>query len=590
MKKILLLITTFFLSAVLFGQEARKTQLELHSFKEVTSKQGLPNLGALFMEEGWPMDANGEEPCAWIRVKFENMPMADAESVSFDFGNSAPIVKTVNRLKEEENEVWLFVTPSSNAYMEARHGRYGTSNRLPSFRLEPKHVYDVVLTNDITVTIRIASSPRGATVRIEDLGVVQQTPATILGVPLGQHSIKIVSGDNTINETIEVTEAKTLFYYDLRPKKKISFRSEPSEAMIVLGRDSIIGLTPCYAELPYGTYAVRAENQGKSTVQSILVSPNSDDEVFFDLVNNKTFEVYATQRGKNVNAALYIDGEWIGSGEPSYEISKGVGKAYKVTMSYNGRSRARKIKVTEGMRSRYEFRIPYGSTGYTEWQNDYDAKPYGFSFGYVSKSFQTKGNGEKLKHDIFGEEGIMPGIQLGFHAQPSFRWGLGIYTGLFYEVYFRGGQVDYYYNIHTGNNGYLYYSSSTVHGSYREHDLYIPAHACYRIPFAEEVGLSVHLGFGFDFKLSSNFSGYESESENYGFGESGYSYDTMLSSKKFNLSAEFGFGLRLWPVQIELQVSRGLNNHAMFKDYGDFKTKQNKFTFSVAYNFGFDPL
>ena len=73
-------------------QQSGQEQLQLHSFKEAKSEGGLANVGVMFKKDEWPTDANGED-CAWVRVTFENMPMDDAEKVTFNFGQNVSVDK-----------------------------------------------------------------------------------------------------------------------------------------------------------------------------------------------------------------------------------------------------------------------------------------------------------------------------------------------------------------------------------------------------------------------------------------------------------------------------------------------------------------
>lgn len=559
-----------FISAIIVGfsyvdaQESQKPQLQLHSFKESKSADGLSNLSALFLQEGWPKDANGDKDCALVRVQFENTTMEDASSVGFHFGNSAPIVEKRDRLKESEHELWLFVTPTNNAIMEARLDKYGVSNRLSGIRLEPKHIYDVILKNDKTVTINIITIPKDATVTLET-GQRALTPATFTGIALGKHSLTIsLNGQTLKKEEIEVTETNVRFEYDLRKKKTIAFKSDPSGAVLLLNGEEK-GRTPMNIELPYDSYHVEVKLSPEETdSRAFTVSEISETEIKLEPIKKKTFEVFAVFNGQKVDADLYIDGKQEGSKQPSYTLTKPIGKKYKMNMIYYGNSRKRTIRIEPNMNVEQQFKISAKNAFVWPWQRDYDVCPMGFSAGYVSKQMVSKGEGIKYKENGIwpdGEDSSLHGMQFGLHFQPALSFGLGFYTGLFYELYVSWND-DYDYN------------------EFMEHCIYLPIHAYYRIPFADKVALSMHGGLGLNYSVYGAFSDEDDDYEEYTdfYGEEGY-------PKRFNLAAEVGVNFRIGSIQLNAQYAKGLNNHKSYESVGDFKTTINKLTLSISYVF-----
>lgn len=566
MKRILFLISAMMLSLFAYSQNNQSTQLQLHSFKESKSANGLANLGTLF-QNGWPKDANGDKDCAWIRVRFENMPMDDAENVDFNFGNSAPLVEKRNRLKEEENEVWLFVTPTKNAIMEARLDKYGTSNRLNNMQLEPKHAYDVVLKNDKTISINIITQPKGA-IAILETGQKAETPATITDVTLGKHTLTIsYSGSVLKRETIEVTEGNVKFEYDLRPEKEITFTSDPSGATLFINGEEI-GQTPQKIMLRYDSYNVEARlSPNETDSRAFTVSELSEDVIKLEPIRKKTFEAFATYNGKKVDADLYIDGKQEGSKQSSYTLTKPIGKTYNMNMIYYGNSKKRKIRVTNNMNVEQEFKIAARNSFVWPWQREYDVSPMGFSVGYVSKQLVTEGEGEKLKENGVWDDGegkSLHGMQFGLHFQPCLSFGLGFYSGVFYELYM------------SSSDNYDY-------DEFMEHCIYIPVHAYYRLPFAEKIALSVHGGLGLNYSVYGAYSTSDDDLESFtDF------YGKEAFPKRFNLAAEIGLGFRVGPVQVNAQYAKGISNHKSYESLGDYKTRQNKLSLSVSYVFGSD--
>ena len=570
MKRIWLALCLLCMAMMAMAQEGNSLQLQLHSFKESKSAAGMENLGAKFIKN-WPKDANGDQDCAWIRVTFENMIDADAAKVTFKFANSAPVEKVENHLADAEREIWLFVTPTHSTFMEAKLDRYGVSNRLSSLKLEPKHVYDVVLKNNKTMSINILTQPSGLHVRMVDTGEEAITPATFVGVGLGKHQISISENNVQLKfDEIEVAEDNVKFEYDLRKRKQVTFKSDPSHATLFLN-DEKIGETPLTIELPYDSYSIVAQlGENEVDSKSFTVNDYSDCVIQLEPIRKKTFSVYAMYEGVKVPADLYVDGRIVDKGQPSYTLTEPIGKTYRMNMIYHGNSKARKIKVTKNMDIEQEFKISAKNSFVWPWQREYNVAPVGLSAGFVQKQLVTTGQGHKLRENGVWEDGQnhwLDGFQAGIHFQPAFSFGLGLYTGLFYEFYFSKYHGD-------------------VEGDYdefQEHCLYVPVQGFFRLPFSRNVALSVHGGFGFNYSVSGAYKDSDDTVEDYTdfYGED-------LFPKNFNITAEVGVGFRVGRVQVNAQYSKGLTNHKVYESQGNFKTIQNKFSVGVSYMFGTD--
>ena len=196
-----------------------------------------------------------------------------------------------------------------------------------------------------------------------------------------------------------------------------------------------------------------------------------------------------------------------------------------------------------------------------------DAK-WGVAMGYVSKDWRTDfGSGYTYKENLWGEEDKrFHGMQVGVFYQPCFKWGLGIYTGLFYE-------------------GYISLSSKMEYDEFVEHSGYIPLHLSYRIPLGRELSVSLRGGLGLNYAFYGEFRefGYEDYEGNY-YGPHDYflEYGREGWPKRFNAQAEMALSFRCKMLQVGLTYSRGLTDHRFYRADGDYKTRQNKFALSVA--------
>lgn len=162
----------------------------------------------------------------------------------------------------------------------------------------------------------------------------------------------------------------------------------------------------------------------------------------------------------------------------TYQVTRPIGSSYKYyATNYNGKSPKTTVNVNNNSQSDYQLSIAARNSIVWPWQREYDAAPMGLAMGYVQKQMVTKGEGYKLKENGVwddGEDKWLHGMQIGIYAQPCFSWGLGMYTGLFYEFYL------------SSNDNYDY-------DSFQEHNLVIPVHALYRLPFSRKCALSIQV-------------------------------------------------------------------------------------------------
>lgn len=196
---------------------------------------------------------------------------------------------------------------------------------------------------------------------------------------------------------------------------------------------------------------------------------------------------------------------------------------------------------------------------YRPWHKRY----WGISVGYVQKQWEASNSTEKLKYgfwDLYdpnGEGGHMDGIQAGLRFEPYAKFGLGVNMGVFYEFYFSKSKT-------------LTIDNQQVYGEMTEQSLYAPVHLCYRLRFGE-FQLFAFGGAGFDYSLN-----YKMKLKYDGSGDVGYEekneYDDY-NWKRFNISYEFGGGIRVHSVQASFTMSKGITD---MSNSGSYKVKQNK--------------
>lgn len=188
-------------------------------------------------------------------------------------------------------------------------------------------------------------------------------------------------------------------------------------------------------------------------------------------------------------------------------------------------------------------------------------RPFGISIGYTSKQMALG----PLKVSMLSEEigKTSPALMVGFYWAPEFKYGIGIQTGLYYELAaYNGTYTDYedYYN--------------EVEKSYSntEHTLSIPLRVQYRYEIIRDLSVFLYTGPSFDIHLAY-LASYGGEKDDY------YKGDSSLN--RFQMLWGVGAGVRWKGLQLMMGGDWGLTNY-----YKGDAVKVNKpFFISLSYLF-----
>lgn len=587
MKKLIFILLCVLGAMSLKAEDVK--QIEFVKFEE--TKVDANNLIRQMIMD-WPKAAtNNRKDAALVRVKVENMPVAELKNIVWKVSEHSFVNPDYSRV-DERQEIWLWVDPAKDMYLDATYN--GSTDRKNINELKPKDIYEVTMRNNKTVSVVVSTLPQGALVEFEN-GIKATTPEQLNNVSLGKHVLRIsLNGRHMITDTIMVTETNTKFpekqpFYDLRDKKLVDFKTTPSGAKLyevkVDGNNDYMGIAPITLNLSYGPHTIMAVHEADTTMLPINVSFDSPKEYTLEPVPEQTFDVQAYQSGVKINGDLYVRDDnglyrsykdydkykvdRVGNGY--YKLRFPVGKELKMRMSYSGNHKERSIKVKRNMSAVEKFNIPVRNKTFVwPWQKDFRSAFGGFSFGYVQKQYVTKDGNYYVKENIWGDEGAsLHGGQIGMHFEPAFKWGLGLYTGLFYEFYLSpdGSILD----------------DDTF--TYVEHDLCIPLHLYYRLRLGERCHVAVHGGIGMDFIISHNVHTGSEEAGTYVEYDSEDLADVGGFPKRFNLSGEFGVDFRWRMLGASFTYSRGLTNQGFYSSQGDYKTYTNKLSFSISIMF-----
>lgn len=189
----------------------------------------------------------------------------------------------------------------------------------------------------------------------------------------------------------------------------------------------------------------------------------------------------------------------------------------------------------------------------------------GLSVGYVSKQWVYTVDGQNQKFGFWDDSKVMHGVQAGIRIEPLFNYGFGLNTGLFYE---------YYYSKSDTYNATDDYGNYDYKGTIQEHVLSLPVHLEYRLHFSENFQLFFYGGIGLDYGLSAKIDlKEEGTDEPYYSTSDVYKSEISPDWKRFNASLEYGGGMRIKAIQLNIGVSKGLVNMSSTDEY---KVKQNK--------------
>lgn len=184
-------------------------------------------------------------------------------------------------------------------------------------------------------------------------------------------------------------------------------------------------------------------------------------------------------------------------------------------------------------------------------------RPFGVSVGYVSKQMSYDGEKAAWVNVSDKEKSTSSAFQVGFSYSPEFRYGIGLQTGLYYELSASS------------------YSEEGVKVSADEHTLSIPLRVQYRYEIIPDFSVFLYTGPSFDISVAYNMTAsYDGEKESMNMYE-----DSEIN--RFNMLWGVGAGFRWKGLQLRLGGDWGLTS--LSKDYDIFLSKP--FNISISYLF-----
>ena len=521
-----------------------------------------------------PSVPGGQAKAALIRVKVENVSRSEAERLQFQVvgGNAQRILQTSDQW-DRFNELSLYVSTGKAFDLRASHPTYGITTALRVPALEADGTYNVTLRNNRTFAIRIESKPEGALLTFDGQRQTQPTPATLEGITPGSHTVILRYGDQELTDNIEVREEKTVFTYDVQTRRTIRLTCDQEGADIYVDNRLISLKTskdPALApelKLTDGMHYIKVVGSGGlQKERTLIVADTTRITQYFPLVAVKSVEVMPVYGNQHVAADVWVDGQKLPKNDDNaYAVDLAIGRPHTLRASYAGGSKTKTIVMRRNSPSSYTLKIPASNAASWRNQNNYREPLGGIDFKYVTKQWVMKGGGYRMHENApwHRDDSRLHGVSIGGHYSPTFKWGGGLYTGLFWEYYFsKRKDSDEWYADEWG-----------CLDKFNEHVLHAPVHLLFRMPFASDKAFSIHGGLGLDFGIAGSY--YSRDFSNFYTTGEYYGHENLMPSR-FNLSAEIAASYRWSDFVLSAEYSKGITKHDYSRVLGDVTAHQNK--------------
>lgn len=561
----------------------------------------------------WPTldsDGNRNPKQALIVVKYDGFPEEAIQNLVIN-----PDRNNLNKREElkdsKEQPITFIYVPLDNKNLTIT-SPYG-SERVNLPKMTNKGIYEMTLLVDkkMNIDIEPLTDYESVTVYL-DRSEGKATPARFNNVSLGKHSLMFELPDGrhemrTINVMVNTDRFNetTNPDLDLRQRMPVKIESNPGNVTVYVDDVEVAKKAPYTAYVPAGNHTFKVVSQGNPREFDVATAKvelgAAEATIKMTPRERRKFEVTASYQGQqNVPMMLYagkdeaykISEDHAKGERRSYVFDLPIGTKYKFRATYQGNEGKRTVKVTPDLGYDQNILIKKRKKIVWPWEREYVAPPVGLTAAYVMKQYQIK-NSETGETEYKGtltnwdeEEGgdhkWLHGIKVGVQYQPTFGFGLGLYTGVFYE-YFRSTTNKFIVDKEEG--------TTDDFSKYQEHNITLPMEVFYNFPFASKVALAFHGGLEGNFTLGRSLSGLVEKEGDIIF-ETSYNLQkdedelTPWYPGLFSLNWQVGVQLRLGPVMLGAQLTRPVTKHK-WKDVNGIEcfTTSIKNSFSLTYVF-----
>lgn len=544
----------------------------------------------------WP---GGEDlKQALVIIKWDGFPPEDISDIIVDIDASGQADHIwVDHKIFGTSETWVFL-PLHARTLTLQHPKYGSAE-IQLEKMNNHDVWSVPVVLDQLVNVEITpltdyNKPVRVTLVNPATGDEREamSPATFENVLPGDYDVRFAINGRNEHRQITVTPTQKVFggdLFDFRRWKEITLESTDRGKFYI--DDAFKGGegTSFKTRIPYGTHTVAVKiNDNLKDEKTIDVNESSEDVIFLSPIQSRTFEVVGMYQGKPVDTSILVPGladdrydRYATRSHHVFTMPVG-GNPYKYYVYYAGHKGSKSINVTPDMSNVQEIKISADRIMVWPWQRDFENLVNWWEFSYVAKQYSTSArlwDDSNIKTSV-KENGVwddgydkwLHGFRMGYHAQPAFKFGLGLYTGLFTEFYFSGTK-----NAPIG-----------PYDKYFEWDLSLPLHVMYQVPLGREFCIGFHTGPSFNVAVVGSYYDKVFPSDNdYDNVEDWTDFwDESWAPNRFNMDWDFSLFVRWKCVMITGTLSRGMTDNKMHEDFGmDSRTVMNKAM--VALSIGF---
>lgn len=556
----------------------------------------------------WPdrdSDGNRNPKQALIVVKYDGFPQEEIVNTKFN-PDLAYLIKQENFTNAQGEPITFLYVPLDNNNLTI-NSAYGSA-RVGLPKMKNKGIYEMTLLVDKRMNIDIEPLTDFESVTVYlDRSQGKSTPARFNDVSLGKHVLVFELPDGR-HETREINVAVNTDRFnettnpelDIRRRMPVKIESTNPDVTIYVDDMEKAKRAPFTDYLPAGDHTFKVvSNRNERQFDVTTAKINIDAQPVTVKLNpreRRKFRVTASYGGReDVPMMLYagkeeaykISEDHAKGEQRSYLFDLPVGTKYKFRATYQGNEGSRTVKVTPDIAYDQNILIKKRSKIVWPWEREYEAPPVGLTAAYVQKQYQVKSNGKtEYKGTLTfwddqegGNKKWLNGIKAGVQYQPTFGFGLGLYTGLFYE-YYRS----------TTDKFDLGDGLTDDFSVYQEHSLSLPVEVFYNFPFARKVALAFHGGLEGNFMLARSYSGLVEIYDGVKYEDS---YNALKDEDNFfpelpgvfTLYWQVGVQLRLGPVMLGAQLTRPVTKHKWELDGMEFTTTSVKNSFSLTYVF-----
>ena len=232
MKRLLTLFIVMFTILTATAQEQYSIILDQSSLRKMVNN-GVDNANIDPIRKDSSRNA-----CARVKIRFANMSRAEVDALVLQFRSNTDLVR--QEIGYYDNILILEMTAKANTRFYVQSPDYGQSNEV-TMNLEGNTEYEMEARLNQMFSIIVNSNVEGAEVYIDDSykgRTDANHKATISEVTIGSHMLKLVYGNATYQQQIEVNKSSILFNQNVNiaasEPQFVVFIVEPKSAVVTI--------------------------------------------------------------------------------------------------------------------------------------------------------------------------------------------------------------------------------------------------------------------------------------------------------------------------------------------------------------------